>query len=303
MIQPRKSCPANEIRRFGPEIRKNMKKTIKKPIIDFHTHAFPEKIASRTLELLRDGMRRESGRDCTPASDGTAAGLVSVMDKAGIDISVVMPIVTKPAQTGHINEFAADLTSGSGGRLISFGSVHPSDPDAPEKVDKLAASGFCGIKLHPEFQKTYIDSPECISVLRRAAAGGLAVTVHAGADIGLPPPVHCTPDRILHVLDAVPGLKLIAAHLGGWMMWDDVAEKLCTTPVYFDTAFIADFIDPTRAKDIITAHTAKKVLFGSDCPWEDPAVTVGFIRSLGLSAEDTELILGKNAEEILKLNK
>lgn len=271
------------------------------PIIDFHTHAFPEKIAGRTLDVLREGIKRESGTDRIPAFDGTVAGLVSVMDKAGIDVAVVMPIATKSSQTENINAYAAKLTKENKGRLISFGSVHPSDPDSSDIVDRLAAAGFKGIKLHPEFQQTYIDSPECINVLRRAATGGLAVTVHAGCDIGLPPPVHCTPDGILRVLDAIPDLKLIAAHLGGWMMWDEVADKLCGTPVYFDTAFISDFLEPARAKDIITAHSAQKVLFGSDCPWEDPAKTVEYIRGLGLSDVDTELVLGRNAMSLLKI--
>ena len=267
-------------------------------IIDFHTHVFPEKIAGRTLEALREGMRRESGTDRVPAFDGTAAGLREVMKKSGVDISVILPIVTKPKQTEHINAYAAEVNTAYGD-LVSFGSVHPADPTSPETVKRLAQAGFRGIKLHPEFQETYIDSEETLAVLRSAASCGLAVTVHAGADIGLPPPVHCTPEMMLRVIDRIPDLTFIAAHLGGWMMWDKVAELLCDTPILFDTAFIRDFIEPSRAVDIITSHGSEKILFGSDCPWENPSDTLEFIKALSLTDEDKRRILGGNAEKIL----
>lgn len=267
-------------------------------IIDFHTHAFPERIAGRTIDVLREGMRRESGTDRVPAFDGTVDGLRTVMKKSGVDISVILPIVTKPKQTEHINDYAAEVNTAYGD-LVSFGSVHPADPTAPETVKRLAEAGFRGIKLHPEFQGTYIDGEETLRVLRSASECGLAVTVHAGADIGLPPPVHCTPEMLLRVIDRVPDLTLIVAHLGGWMMWDKVAELLCDSPILFDTAFIMDFIEPSRAVDIITSHGNEKILFGSDCPWENPADTLDFILSLGLTDEDNRRILGENAEKIL----
>ncbi len=48
--------------------------------------------------------------------------------------------------------------------------------------------------------------------------------LHAGTDIGLPPPVHCTPERLARLLDATPGLTVIAAHMGGYACWDDVEK-------------------------------------------------------------------------------
>lgn len=269
-------------------------------VIDFHTHAFPGKIAARTLDALRAGIQNISGYDRIPVTDGTVDGLLSLMDNTGVDISVVMPIATKPQQTETINTYAARINSESGGRLLSFGSVHPADAEAAKTIDLLAESGFRGIKLHPEFQKSFIDSPESLAVLRRCAENGLAVTVHAGRDIGLPPPVHCTPDGLLHVLDAVPDITLIAAHLGGWMLWDEVAQKLTGTPLYFDTAFISEFISKDRARDIITRHTPGRVLLGSDCPWENPAQSVAFIRSLSLPADTESAVLSGNALKLLE---
>lgn len=271
-------------------------------IIDFHTHAFPDKIAARTLAALRAGMNEVGHTDIPPCTDGTYPGLVRRMDAAAIDRSVVLPIVTKPSQTETVNRCAAEVNA-AGGRLLSFGSVHPADPTAPDTVSRLAAAGFRGIKLHPEFQQVNLDSPECLAVLRSAARSGLCVVTHAGRDVGLPPPVHCTPEMLLRVSDRVPELCLVAAHLGGWMMWDEVARMLAPSTLYFDTAFISRFISPERARDIISAHDPARTLLGSDCPWEDPAESVRFVRSLGLVEERTGAILGSNAEKILLLGK
>ena len=173
-------------------------------------------------------------------------------------------------------------------------------PAVQEAVKGITGTdGFKGIKLHPEFQNIYADSDEMTTVCRRAAKYGMTVVFHAGRDIGYPPPVKTEPDMLLRLLDRVPDLKLVAAHLGGWMMWDEVAAKLCGSPIYFDTAFISDFIEPSLARDIINAHGADKVLFGSDAPWEDPAKTLDFLRSLSIDPEDLKKICGTNAAGLL----
>lgn len=237
--------------------------------------------------------------DIPPCTDGSYESLLHRMDEAGVDRSVVLPIATKPAQTETINRTAALVNAQYGGRLISFGSVHPADPTAPDTVARLAEAGFRGIKLHPQFQGVDLDAPECLAVLRAARDNGLCVVTHAGRDIGLPPPVRCTPAMILRVLDRLPDLSLVAAHLGGWMMWDEAADLLAPSPVFFDTAFLSRFLPPDRARDIIIAHDPARALFGSDCPWEDPAVTAAYVRGLGLSDALCADVLGKNAEKLL----
>ena len=267
-------------------------------IIDFHTHAFPEKIAARTIEALIANTARICDYPMRNCTDGTARGLLEVEKRAGVDLAVVLPIVTNPKQTETVNRVAKETNEANCG-LYSFGSVHPADPDALNWVDRLAADGFKGIKLHPEFQNVYADSDEVISICRRAEKYGMTVVFHAGRDIGYLPPVKTAPDMLLRIIDRAPDMKLVAAHLGGWMMWDEVAAKLVGSPIYFDTAFIADFIDKSLTCDIIKAHGADKVLFGSDAPWEDPAKTLEFLRSLDIDANEMQKICGDNAAKLI----
>ena len=55
-------------------------------LIDFHTHAFPERIAARAVGKLS----YEAG-GLEPQTDGTLASLKEEMAKDGVDISVVQP--------------------------------------------------------------------------------------------------------------------------------------------------------------------------------------------------------------------
>ncbi|MBQ9081510.1 MAG: metal-dependent hydrolase, partial [Clostridia bacterium] len=70
-------------------------------IIDFHTHTFPEKIAASTI----DALTKKS--NTITFSDGTVTGLSKRIKEKGIDLAIVLPVVTNPLKTDKINQFAA----------------------------------------------------------------------------------------------------------------------------------------------------------------------------------------------------
>ena len=97
-------------------------------LIDFHTHLFPDKIARRAIEKLKEGIFRTQGADVLPPqTDGTMSGLLESMENSGVDLSVIMPIATSPTQHTTINTFAKDITDNK--KIISFGSIHPMQKD------------------------------------------------------------------------------------------------------------------------------------------------------------------------------
>lgn len=268
-------------------------------LIDFHTHIFPEKIAAKTLELLAG---RSSSR---PFTDGMRGGLLSSMKEAGVDISVVLPVVTKPSQFDSINAFAAEVNKTPG--LISFGGIHPDCENPEEKLDFLAGAGFRGIKLHPDYQGVYIDDDRYIRIIRHAVSLGLCVVLHSGVDVGLPDPVHCPPERAARMLDAVyPDGKIekpliVFAHSGGYQMTGQVKKYLCGKNVWFDLAYTLGKYDAETSLDIIRAHGADRILFATDSPWSPQPEDAAKLLRLGLTEEEEELIRWKNAAGLLGL--
>lgn len=269
-------------------------------IIDFHTHAFPEAIAARSITALKAGIRSQQGEEYEAYTDGTVGSLEECMKKCGVTKSIVLPVVTKVSQTATINAYAETIRTDS---VLSFAGVHPMDENIEYTLEKIKERGFIGIKLHPEFQQSYIDSPEMMRIFKKAEEQKLYTVIHCGVDIGMPPPVHATPKRIVNVLDKVDGKYLIGAHLGGFGLWEDVKRYLVGSPMYFDTAMLYRYIDRNLYKDIIKTHGAEHILFGSDCPWESPDQTLAGLKELELSKREMELITCGNAERILGIGK
>lgn len=270
-------------------------------IIDFHTHAFPDALAPRAIAQLTINA---AASGYTPLTDGTVNGLIASMDKAGISRSVVCNIATNARQMQKVNDFA--ISCAQNNRLIPLGSLHPdATAEAMDaELNRLAAAGLAGIKIHPDYVHVEIDSPAFEPILARCEARGMLVVTHAGFDPVEPNHMHCTPDMVLRVMERHPALKLVVAHTGGFDCEAEVLEKLCGTGVYLDTSLAA----VRRAKsamwgqacgDILRAHDPARILFATDTPWSDPAAEIAFVRSVGLSEEDTEAVLHGNAERLL----
>lgn len=268
-------------------------------IIDFHTHVFPPKIAPRTLEVLKGNAYESRGVKAIAYTEGTVDSLRASMEENGVSLSVVLPIATKPTQTTSINDFAQFITDGN---IISFGSLHPCQDDWEDVLVDLSRRGFKGIKIHPQYQDVYIDSPEVIRVVKKAEELGLYTVFHAGKDIGFPPETDlCTPKRIKNLLDYVSGKYLVAAHLGSFEMWDDVEKYLVGTKISFDVSFACDFVGKEQLLRIIKKHGADKILYGSDSPWGSQSAPLRVLETLDLTKDEMDFILFKNAKRILDL--
>ena len=263
-------------------------------IIDFHVHAFPDALAAKALPLLS-----KCSGGVKPNYDATISGLESYLAKNNVDYAVVLNIATNPHQEKKVNDFAISLLEKK--NIIPFGSVHSDSPNALSELERLAKAGIRGIKLHPDYQHFFVDDEKMFPIYKKIAELGFITVFHAGVDIGYPKPVHCTPERLLRVLDLFDDAPVVAAHFGGWLLWYSVLEDLCGTKVYLDTAFSSGKMPPDYAKELIKAHGADKVLLGSDMPWSDTLDEVRFVQSLDLSAEDEEKILSNNAKRLLNI--
>ena len=258
-------------------------------LTDIHTHIWPDALAPAAVAAL-------SAQGGIPALyDGTVAGLRSAMKRAGIDRSVVQPVATKPGQVRTINDWAATLMSDD---VVPFGAMHPDLEDPIAELERMYALGLRGFKMHPEYQSFSPDDPKLTSMFDAAAEIGLIFFSHAGADIG-PQTLNGTPDVFARVIDRHPDLTIVLAHLGGFRQWHDVPRHLIGRDVYLDTAFTLGHLPDEEFVEIVRAHGADRVLFGSDGPWTDPAAEIARIRAMPFSALELDAILGGTAGRIL----
>lgn len=266
-------------------------------IIDFHTHIFPDKIAKKTIDLLA-----EKG-GIPPFSDGTVAGLTDKMERAGADVCVTLPVLTSPRQFESVNRFAAQINASFEGkekRLISFGGIHPACEDIEGKMKQLKEMGFLGVKLHPDYQETFINDEGYVRILRCAKEYDMTVVTHSGVDEGYRGlPVRCTPALALDLIRRVPHSKFVLAHFGANEMFDEVYNLLCGEDVYFDTAYVLRFLSEDTFKRILKKHGEDRILFASDSPWSSIENDVKIVKGFGLDRDTEEKIFSGNARRLL----
>jgi uncharacterized protein len=255
-----------------------------------HVHAFPDALAPRAMAALQDPI------DWKAIGDGTIAGLLRSMDAAGVDISVVLNIATKPTQVETILRWCEQIASP---RIVPFASVHPKTPEIGRWVRRFRDAGLRGVKLHPMYQEFAVDEPRMDPLYAAVAEAGLLLEPHSGYDIAFPGDTRADAERLARVIQRHPSLKMICTHLGGWKQWDAVSRTLAGKNVWLETSMSLSLLGTQASADLVRMHGAGNVLFGTDWPWTDQTDQINLIRSMDLPKEQTEAILGGNAAKLL----
>lgn len=260
-------------------------------VIDFHTHAFPDDLAPKVIEkLIGDA---PTGKNFT---DATASGLRKSLKKNNITGAVVLPIATKIEQVPTINAFQASIDQPP---LIPFGAIHPDAENFVEVITFFKKHDIKGIKLHPEYQDFYMDAPQYFPLYEALSSAGIRILFHAGKDPGPFTCDHALPAGFKKVRKNFPRLKIVAAHMGGWQLWEESYRELCGESLYFDTAAIYGLIDRDLFVRMVEKHGDDFILFGSDSPWFDQGEAFKWIDSLPLTTLQKEKIFFLNAERFL----
>lgn len=269
-------------------------------IIDIHSHIFPDKIAGKVIPHLASVINLE------PSMDGTIGGLRVSMENAGVDLSIILPVITDPKQFDSILKFASFINEHysevSGPKLLSFAGIHPDCDNYKEKMQLIAREGFKGIKLHPNYQGKHFDDISYMRIVYAASELGLSVLTHTGFDPFTPDEIYCSPDMILRVIENTAPPRLILAHLGSNEGYDEVLAKLCGKNVYLDTSYSMMHMPKETFVRIVRAHGADKILFGTDAPWTSQKESVEMLNSLSeLSEDEKQKIQSRNAIQLLGL--
>lgn len=229
--------------------------------LDVHTHAFHPKIADKVLAQLQGHYA------IAPVGTGLTGDLLARLDAAGIDRACVLCAATAPAQVIPANSWALELAR-TQPRLIPFGTIHPGFAPFEAELDRLERAGITGIKIHADFQGFRLDDPALWPVLA-AIEGRFTVMFHVGDR--LPPESNPScPAKLKAIMRDFPDLTVIAAHLGGYLHWEQALEHLAGTRAYLDTSSSLRFVGDATLAAILDRHPPERIVFGSDYPIFDP---------------------------------
>lgn len=260
-------------------------------IIDTHTHIYPDSIANKAAQSVR-AFYELSG----VSLDGTVATLLHQGDRAGIDKFVVLPVTLTPNRTRHINDYILSQVALQP-RFFGFGTIHAEQEDLTSEVQYILDNGLHGIKMHPDSQGFFADDPRLFPAYEMLE-GKHSVILH----IGDPRYNYSHPARLRHIIDNFPKLQVVAAHFGGYQMYDVASEYLKDAEnCFFDTSSSMMFMEPGTPERLINLYGAERFMYGTDYPMWDPVEEVQNFLNLNITAAQKEQIAHKTAESLFGL--
>lgn len=255
-------------------------------IIDSHCHIYPEKIAAKAI------LGTDNFYGVHSSEHGMGKELIEKSAEYGVDRFVVQSVATTAKQVRSINEFIAREVAQSNGRFIGLGTLYPDSPDLVGDYYHLKELGLHGVKLHPDIQNFKVDDYRCLKIYELCEADDTPILMHTGDSRY----DNSNPNRLSPILDIYSGLRVIGAHLGGYSIWDDAAERLREHEnLYVDCSSSFPFIGAKRGGELIRLWGAERVLWGTDYPMWSPKTELDTFFSLGLSDEEMRMILSENA--------
>ena len=259
-------------------------------IIDIHTHIYPEQIAVKAADSIRDFYEIYGGK-----MDGTAATLLDRCREAGISRQVILPVAVRPDRVRSINDFIRHQAE-EHSSFIPFGTVHAAMEGVGEETERILRLGMKGIKLHPDFSRFDLDDPRLFPMYE-TVRGKIPVILHMGDQRY----DHSHPHRLRHLLREFPGLQVIAAHFGGYSMYETAYELLYDTDCVMDISSSMMFMEEGVAEKYINIYGAERMAYGTDYPLWDPVTEVAAFQKLKLTDDQFDQIAHRTAERILNL--
>lgn len=259
-------------------------------LIDIHTHIYPPAIAHKAAASIREFYQLN-----THEMDGTADTLLKKGDEVGIDRFVILPVAVRPDRTRHINNFILEQIAVQP-RFIGFGTIHAAMENIADEAQYIMDQGLKGIKMHPDTQAFAIDDPRLFPAYEQIQ-GKIPVIFHMG-DARYN---YSHPAQLRSVLDQFPKLQVIAAHFGGYRMYEEAYEFLYHKDCIFDVSSSMMFMKEGDAERYIRIYGTERMAFGTDYPLWDPVLETKRFQQLKLTDEEFDQIGHKTVERFLNL--
>ena len=275
------------------------------PIVDAHVHIFPPAmISNREMLLQRDSWFGEAFGHPN-ARMRTAEELIASMDRAGVDLSIVVgwPWQDAPELRQH-NDYLAEACQRFPERLRWLGIINPGTPGAPEEIARCVALGASGFgEINADGQGFRWSEPGSYQEsLQAVAASGLPLMVHTSEPVGhrYPGKGFAHPGEIMIAIEGFPTIPWVLAHWGGGLPFYELMPevKIACTNVAYDSAATSFLYDQSIFQRVIDLTGVQKALFGSDWPVLAQGKLIARIQALGLDDADLEAVLGGNAIRI-----
>ncbi len=202
----------------------------------------------------------------------------------GVDRAVVLAFDAPAAGFVVPNDYVAAYVARDPERLVGFGSVDPSRPDALEELERMAQDlGLRGCKLGPIYQDVDPLGPEFARVCAALERLELPMLIHQGTTFAragsllLARPILLDEVALRH-----PRLRIVIAHLGHPWFEETIQVVRRHPHVYADVSALVSrrWLLYQALVAAVEYGVAHKLLFGTDYPFFTARETIDGLRSV-----------------------
>jgi predicted TIM-barrel fold metal-dependent hydrolase len=206
--------------------------------------------------------------------------------------SVIFPLCVTSGYEAE-NQRVLNECAAAPDRLTPFARLDPRVEGVGTAAADALAAGARGFKLHPRSEDFRLDHPGVEAIASIAAEARAPVLIHAGLGVG------SFGSTITTLAERHRECPLILAHAAISDL-SRLGEEISDHPnLFFDTSWW----NPADLIALFTLVPPGRILFGSDAPYMglEPilAIALRCARFAGLSAEEIELVLGGQLENLL----
>lgn len=235
------------------------------------------------------------GWDFTFDEDFSRQELIEKMEKHHVDVQIVQPGTCHSLeQVREQHDAIAVLCREFPKRFFGMANPSPHLPDAiyhSEVKRCVEELGFIGLKLHPMASGVNPNSKAGRKAFAAAAKYGIPLMVHTGAGVPFAGPIN-----LLAMAKEYSQLKIIMAHCGQIIFANEAAAVFSACPnVFGDTSWSPGFFIRNWCRTF-----GPRLMLGSDHA-DNIGTELAKTRTVGMTAEEQEAVLGKTAVEVFKL--
>ena len=215
--------------------------------------------------------------------------VLDMMDRSGVDKCMIC------SQLETIdNEYIYDCCQNHPEKVFGFSVINPWDIDGEEELEKCFRDyGFYGVKLNAIRFGYSADRHSVLDpFFDLCRSYGKIAVVHNMSDL------FSIPDKWGEIARVYPDVPILLYHMGVPYMVDSAIDLAYR----YDNVFLGSAC--TFAPAIKKAYEkvgATKIMYASDAPFVSMEQEIDKIRYVVKSESDLELILGKNAQQLLGL--
>ncbi len=225
--------------------------------------------------------------------------ILQAVNQFGVDkvmISTLNTYIPSVEEVKHDNQLTWEFMKEQPDLIMGYCYLNPRNPDALSELRTCVEDrGFCGVKL---WTSTFCDDPLVNPIVEKCIDYDIPILVHTFYKAVDQLPYESLGEHMANLSRRYPESKLLMAHIGANCVRELRAVKNCKN-------VWADFSGSiNHANDLpyaIKMLGIDRVLFGTDMPGIDFAVSYSQVLEANLTDAEKSQILSGNAQKLFKL--